>query len=148
MQHEMIWKKVLNSKEDVKFDFSVGQKYRKLILIVWCVFGAFSFMTSGQLAFILIITGIIHFYYLKVGFAYAFTNTRVIIHTGVFSTSARSVNFDKITEVTVVEPFLSKLIADVGDLIIHTGNVTDSLVLKNIEKPYEVKKKLDSLRNI
>lgn len=147
MKYEKIWNKILNTNEKVEFEISVGDRYRKMILIVWIIVALF-FLAVWPLSILVILIGVLHFMYIKVANAFAFTNKRVLIHFGWLSTMAKSVNFEKITEVSVYEPFLSRIITKTGDLTIHTGNMTDTLILKNIEKPYEVKKKLDSLRNV
>ena len=146
MKYEKIWNKILNPNEKVEIELSVGERYRKMILIVWILI-ALLFLAIWPLSVFLVILGILHFVYIRIANAYAFTNKRALIHVGWLSTVAKSVNFEKITEVSVYEPFLSRIITKTGDLTINTGNMTDTLILKNIEKPYEVKKKLDSLRN-
>lgn len=155
MHYANVWNKVLNPNEEVKFEFSVGNRYRKYGLVMSLILFSLVFLIGliSQTSFITwaslvcIALSIFRFWYKKVSNAYAFTDRRVLIHHGWLSTTAQSVDFSKITEVSISEPFLSRLVTKSGDMSIHTGNITDALVLRNIEKPYEVKKKLDSLRH-
>lgn len=155
MHYANVWSKVLNPSEEVKFEFSVGNKYRKFGLVLSLVLFGLIFLSGliSQTSF-LTWTGLIlgafsvfRFWYKKVSNAYAFTDRRVLIHHGWLSTKAQSVDYSKITEVSISEPFLSRVITKSGDMSIHTGNITDALVLQNIEAPYEIKKKLDALRH-
>lgn len=155
MHYANVWNKVLNPSEEVKFEFSVGNKYRKFGLILSLVLFGIIFLSglisqSGfitSIGLIFIALSFFRFWYKKVSNAYAFTDKRVLIHHGWLSTKAQSVDYSKITEVSISEPFLSRIITKSGDMSIHTGNITDALVLQNIEAPYEIKKKLDALRH-
>ncbi len=151
MQYQKIWDKILNSNEDVKYEFSVGERYLAIRLTSWIVFSIILLSIWWKLlpvSIFIIIFAIIGFYYTKNSNAYAFTNKRILIHKGWLSTIATSINYDKITEVSVVEPFFARVISGTGELIIHTGNVVDGVGLEHLENPYEIKKKLDVLRNI
>lgn len=153
MQYEEVWQKVLSTGENVRYEFSVGDAYRKYAL-----------MTSGiSSLIILLITFLVHItwlgvliimlvlfyygFYIKKANAYAFCDKRLIIHRGWLSTSAISVDYNKITDVTVRQGFLEKVFSKSGSIAINTaGTSRYEVVLKNIENPYEVKKKLDGLR--
>jgi len=50
-------------------------------------------------------------------------------------------------DVRVLEGFLDRLFYKTGTLVINTaGTSTHEVILKHIETPYEVKKKLDGIR--
>jgi hypothetical protein len=52
------------------------------------------------------------------------------------------------TDITVREPFLDRLITKTGHLIINTaGTGFQEVILIHIERPYEIKKKLDEIRS-
>jgi uncharacterized membrane protein YdbT with pleckstrin-like domain len=88
-------------------------------------------------------------FYLPISNAYAFTNKRVLIHRGWLSTNTKSVDYSKITDIHIVEPFIDRIIFHTGHIaIITAGSTNAQIVLKNIESPYEVKKKLDTLRDL
>ena len=155
MKYANVWSKILNHNEEVKYEFSIGDKYRKFRLIFNLVISSFFLLLAliGQSYFLFkvtivaVILSIVWFWYQKVSNAYAFTDRRVLIHHGWLSTKAQSVDYTKITEVSVSEPFLSRVITGSGDMSIHTGNITDALILKSVSQPYEIKKKLDSFRH-
>lgn len=149
MEYQNIWNKVLNPHEEVKYEFSIGKRYRKISMILFCVIGAVFLippMTVFGVFFILVILFYFGFY-LKVANAYAFTGDRVLIHKGWLSTKLISTEYQKITDVTVHEPFISRILFKTGSITINTaGTSTQEIVLKNVEHPYQVKKKLDELR--
>lgn len=149
MNYEHIWKKTLGPNESVKLAFSVGNRYRMTGLIVWCLIGALFLLGATWLGIALIAFAAFYFgFYIRAANAYAFTDHRVLIHTGWLSTKLISTDFSKITDVTVHEPFLSRVFFHVGTIEIDTaGTNREDVVLKNIEHPYEVKKKLDELRH-
>lgn len=155
MHYANVWNKILNTNEEVKFEFSVGNKYRKFGLVLGLILSGIIFLSgliaqSGLLTsigLIFIALSFFVFWYKKVSNAYAFTDKRILIHYGWLSTEAQSVDYNKITEITISEPFLSRIITKSGNMSIHTGNITVPLILKNVEAPYEIKKKLDSLRH-
>jgi uncharacterized membrane protein YdbT with pleckstrin-like domain len=150
MSYEKIWTKTLGPNETVKYDFSVGGRYRKIGLIIWCVVGVLCLLTvigAGIGILIIAFAAFYYGFYLKAANAYAFTDHRVLVHRGWLSTKLISTDYSKITDVTVHEPFFSRVFFHTGSIEIDTAgtNRTDVL-LKNIEHPYEVKKKLDELR--
>ena len=146
MKYQNIWSKILNDHEEVQYEFSVSKRFRKIQLIMWLIISVF-FIFFPLITIIIVAVSISNFYYIEIANAYAFTSTRLLIHKGWLSTTTRSINYDKITEVTVSEPFLNRKIYHTGDLIIHTANMNDSIVFRNISDPYETKKKLDLLRH-
>jgi uncharacterized membrane protein YdbT with pleckstrin-like domain len=71
----------------------------------------------------------------------------VLIHKGWLSTRLVSVDYDKITDIEVVQPFLEKLIFKTGGLAINTaGTGGREIVLNHIENPFEIKKKLEDIK--
>ena len=147
-EYEKIWGKTLGSDEKVEFEFSIGSRYIKLGLIAWAIISlpllaAFGF---GILTFLI---ALFYFgFYLKKANAYAFTNKRVLIHKGWLSTQLTSIDYSKITDVFVQEPFFDRVITHTGHIAINTAGTTlHEGILKHIESPYELKRKLDSLKD-
>lgn len=145
MQYAHIWNKALSKDEKVEHEFSVGDRYRKVGLIIW-----------GIISLILTFIGLITFpialfyylFYVKRANIFAFTNKRVLIHRGWLSTHMISVDYSKITDVHVSEGFIQRVLSHTGTLAIVTaGSTSDQIVLKNVEMPYELKKKLDHLKD-
>lgn len=148
MKYGNIWKKVLNPDEKVMHEFSVGDRYLKFNLILWGVFAlCFSFL-SIYLGVALVLVVLFYFgFYLRVANAYAFTNKRILIHRGWLSTQTINVTYDKVTDITVVDPFLERIITGSGSLVVNTAGTADKeIVLQHIAAPYELKKKLDEIR--
>lgn len=142
-----VWGKVLSAHEEVKYEFSVGKQYINTYIIIWAIISLpFVFAVVGIFIFL------IAFLYLKVYLPkaniYGFTDKRVLIHRGFFSTNLISVDYKQITDVTVRESFLDKTFTKSGQLFINTaGTSKEEIVLSHIAHPYEVKKKLDELRD-
>ena len=150
MSHANIWNKVLSSNEEVKYEFSIGKGY-KIVLTIIGLFFALMFLVGGAVKtgmVVALVTLFFSIFYLKAANAYAFTNKRVVIHRGWLSTNMISIDYDKITDVKVSEPIISRLIMRTGSLVVNTaGSIGDEVILKNISTPYETKKKLDVLRH-
>ncbi len=148
MQHKKIWDKTLGSGEEVKHEFSVSNRYRMVSLALWSLLGVFFLFGVWQMgALIIALAAFYYGFYLKVANAYAFTDHRVLIHTGWLSTKLVSTEFSKITDVTVTEPIVDRLLFKTGGLDINTaGSKGEEIKLKHVERPYELKKTLDSLR--
>jgi uncharacterized membrane protein YdbT with pleckstrin-like domain len=149
MEHQHIWDKTLNPDEQVKFEFAIGKKYRTFGLVSLVIFGLL-FLLSGAwpIALFFIAFGAFYFgFYLKVANAYAFTDRRVLVHRGWLSTKMITTEYQKITDVTIEERFLDRILFKTGSIGIDTaGRKGEEIVLKHIERPYELKKKLDELR--
>lgn len=148
MKYEKVWEKTLGSDEKVEFEFSIGDRYRKFGLIVWGVISLPLLFLAGLGVITFLIALFYYGYYLKVANAYAFTNKRVLIHRGWLSTHTISVDYPKITDVHITEPFLDRVATHTGNAAINTAGTTrDQIVLQHIERPYEVKKQLDALKD-
>lgn len=147
MTYEKIWQKTLASDEKVEHEFSIGDKYIKFELVLWGVICLpFLFVMGLGLFFFLIVLFYFAFY-LRVANAYAFTNKRVLIHRGWLSTHMISVDYSKITDIHIREPFFDRILTHTGNIaIITAGTTTDQITLQHISDPYEVKKKLDALK--
>ncbi len=147
MYYEKIWEKVLTDGEKVEYEFSYGERFLKVGLIGGIILSVL--LMIGIIGFILLPIVIFDFgFYLKKANAYAFTNKRVLIHKGWLSTHTTSIDYHKITDVSVVEPFLDRIMYHTGSILIDTAGMSgDDIILKHIEKPYEVQKKLNSLKD-
>lgn len=144
-----IWAKILSPNEEIKYEFSIGDRYLKIGLIAGCVWGVILLFLISWLGIIVILTcGFYYGWYLKEANKYAFTDKRVLIHRGWLSTNLISVDYNKITDIEVQEPFLDRVFYKTGSLLINTAGTTfKEIVLKHIKNPYEIKKKLDELRD-
>lgn len=149
VKYTRVWKKILNSNEVIHYEFSVGERYRYLCLISGTIMSLLFFKVAVWLGATLLL-GVLFYYgfYIRAANAYAFTSKRVLVHHGWLSTTTISIDYAKITDVVVHEKFLDRLTTQTGHLGIDTAGTGEvEVILKNIEKPYETKKKLDSLRS-
>lgn len=109
MEKSNIWDRTLSSNEVIKKEFSISNSYIKIGLIFWLIFGGI-LLLGGIGIFIIPIVLFYYLFYLKRANHYAFTNKRVLIIKGWLSTKLTSIDYDKITDITVLEPFLDRLI--------------------------------------
>ncbi|KKR02813.1 MAG: hypothetical protein UT31_C0040G0007 [Parcubacteria group bacterium GW2011_GWF2_39_13b] len=157
MEYADIWEKTLANNEKIDFEFSISGHYRQfnlfIRLIIAFIFSSFFYFASIWLSafiFTLIFLCLIFYYefYLRAANAYAFTNQRVLIHRGWLSTHTISIDYQKITDLTVVEPFFERILTNSGDLHIDTaGTPAQEIVLRHISSPYEAKKKLEEIKS-
>lgn len=149
--YKEIWDKLLNSGEKLKYQFSVGDRYTTVGLIMWGIVALIFILTKVMWIIGLIILIIAAFYYkfyLTAANVYAFTDRRVLIHKGWLSTHTISVDYPKITDIHIIEPFFDRVVTHTGHIaIITAGSTRDQIILQHIEAPYEVKKKLDALKD-
>ena len=148
MKYEKIWEKILSKDEKVEFEFSIGKKYLKLGLIISAIYSIPLLFLAGLGVLTFLISLFIYGFYLKKANAYAFTNKRVLIHKGWLSTNVVSIDYQKITDVHVSEPFFDRIFTKTGNIGINTAGTTNlETILRHIESPYEIKKKLDELKD-
>ena len=151
MEHKRIWDKTLNPNEEVKYEFSVSQRYRMIMLVGWCAIGGMFLLSSfaAGLGFFMVAFSAFYFgFYMKAANAYAFTDRRVLVHRGWLSTKLISIDYSKITDITVHEPLISRLVFGTGAIKIDAaGTNRENVIIGQVESPYEIKKRLDSLRS-
>jgi uncharacterized membrane protein YdbT with pleckstrin-like domain len=147
MNYEKIWQKTLANDEKIEYEFSIGDKYIKFQLIVWGILCLPLLLVVGLGIPVFFVVLFYFAFYLKAANAFAFTNKRVLIHRGWLSTHTISVDYSKITDIHVMEPFFDRVLTHTGNIaIITAGSTADQIVLQHIGDPYEVKKRLDALK--
>lgn len=148
MHYEHIWRKSLSPNETVEYEFSIGGRYRMLNLIGGVAIGVLTLLASPTIGLLLIGLSVFSFgFYLRAANAYAFTNGRILVHRGWLSTKLISTDYSKITDITVNEPFLHRIIFQTGSIeIVTAGTNREKVILANVEHPYKIKAKLDELR--
>lgn len=148
MKYQEIWDKTLSSDEKVEYEFSIGKKYLKLGFIVTTIWSIPLLFLAGLGILTFLIGLFVYCFYLKKANAFAFTNKRVLIHRGWLSTRITSIDYQKITDVHISEPFFDRVFTKTGNMAINTaGSNNLEIVLQHIEAPYEMKKKLDALKD-
>jgi len=146
MATKNVWDRVLAPSEKIQFEFSLGNRYIALARNSWIVLGI-PFLFLYGLGIIFIIVGFLWGWYLRRAHHFAFTDKRILILKGWLSTHLTSVDYNKITDVRVLESLFERFFFKTGRLIINTaGTDVPEIQLTNIGSPYEVKKKLDTIR--
>ena len=76
------------------------------------------------------------------------TDKRIIVKKGWLSNRTISIDYGNITDITVHENFIYRLLTCSGDMIINTaGTDKAEVVLQHIDNPHEVKNIIDELKN-
>ncbi|MBU3934362.1 PH domain-containing protein [Patescibacteria group bacterium] len=152
MKYEKVWKKVLNPDEKVEYEFSISERYRKfmMVFLIIIIIPLLFLDSSTRIVFVFAVLAVLFYFgfYVKIANAYAFTNKRVLIYQGWIATGIVSIDYAKITDITAEEPFFEIIVTKSGTLSINTaGSPQPEVVLKHIDAPYEIKKKLDLLKD-
>ena len=149
MTYEKIWKKILSDDEKIEYEFSVGDRYLKIgFVVATMVSVAMMFIEVYSATILLLLSWFLFAFYLRAANAYALTNKRILIHKGWLSTQLTSIDYSKITDINVREPFFERIIARTGYIYINTaGTDKEEAILSSIDAPYEVKKKIDILKD-
>ncbi len=149
MNYNNIWKKVLSKDEKIEYEFSIGDRYLKIGFILSTMVSiSMMFVEVRSGTILLFLSWFLFAFYFRVANAYALTNKRILIHKGWLSTQLTSIDYSKITDINVREPFFERIIAHTGYIYINTaGTDREEAILPSIDKPYEVKKRIDSLKD-
>jgi uncharacterized membrane protein YdbT with pleckstrin-like domain len=157
MEYQEIWNKILSDHEKIEYEFSIGKIYREFWLFFLLFAGVvvvgpvyFVNMKIALIISFLWISGLWFYFifYLRAANAFSFSNRRIIIHKGWLSTYTVSVDYEDITDVSVDESFFNRIFTRSGHLIVNTaGTHAHEVVLENVDRPYELKKKLEEIRD-
>lgn len=158
MNYQNIWKKLLNTNEQLQYEFSVSGVFRSLSLAFWLalslfigVIGLLVFSLTIEIAvgavIVLSFFGWFYFiFYLPRANAYCLTDKRVIIHRGWLSSAAISMFYGRITDITVMQTVWQKLITNDGTVMVNSaGAAGHEIVLYNIHNPYNIKQRIGNL---
>lgn len=157
--NQKIWDEILTKDEVIKYEFSVGQKFRKKSLYIWGIvlipllvlaivmFSAGHAIMGSLFALLYVIPFWRFGFYLSRANIYALTNKRVIVRRGWLSATTQTIGFEKITDLAVHQDFLERKIFNTGNILINTaGHMTNQILLKSVENPYEIKKQIEELK--
>jgi len=152
---EKIKKKIFLPEEKILAEFGVAKIYSGfwiflgfLILIVGVIISLF-FTSDFWLVILLGVALICYGFYLRSAYFYFLTDKRAIFYFRFFSTEMISVDYQKITDISIRENFLEKIFLGSGDLAINTaGTPKEEIIFKHIANPYLLKIKIDEVRQI
>lgn len=146
--YQKIWAKVLSSDEEAKYEFGISGNYIRFVLIIWGIISVMFLFAMGLGIIIFLIAYFYYSFYLRASNAYAFTNKRVLIHNGWLSTSLKSIDYGKITDIKIDEGFFERIFYKTGSITINTaGTGLAEVILRHIDRPYEVKKQLEKIKS-
>jgi hypothetical protein len=155
--------KILSPNEEIKYQFSLGERYLKIKKIMTIVLGFIVLLSIGllinhffeidiriiiliigALLVLLILISLFYFdWYLKRANIYLITNRRIIIHRGWLSAFSKSVDFRQITDIKIIQSFTDRIIFNMGTLKINTAGMEDyAIIFYCVEDPYNIKTKI------
>ncbi|MFN3301753.1 MAG: PH domain-containing protein [Patescibacteria group bacterium] len=148
-----IKEKIILPDEKVLVEFGVAKTYSGfwiflgfLILIV-SIFVSLFFISDFWLTIFLALGLIGYGFYLRSAYFYFLTDKRAIFYWRFLSTQLISVDYQKITDISVRENFLEKIFFGSGELVINTaGTPKEEIVFSHILNPHLIKRKLDEIR--
>lgn len=148
MNYKKICDKIVGKDEQIKYVFSVGYSFIALSMTFWSIISVIFIFFKYIGIFTLIIAIFYHFYYLKIANVYILADKRIIVKKGWLSTSTVSIEYKNITDITIQENFIYRLLTCTGDMIINTaGTDRAEVVLRHIENPHEIKDMINKLKN-
>lgn len=149
--YKKVWKKIAGDEEEIKKEFSKGDRYIKVSFIIWLIVAFFFFLSENLkgIGVLIVLVSLFYYpFYLRIANLYGFTDRRILIHQGWLSTHMISVDYDKITDVSARQGIIERILFNTGNILVATaGTDRREIVLSRIEDPYQVKKDLDRLRD-
>ena len=156
-----VWSNILEEGEEIKFEFSVGKKYRQLqalkfvfpgiLIILGSLFGmllSFFYIPLIFTGCLLVAVGWFEYWYLRKANNFAFTNQRILCRRGWLGTKLTAAEYKKVTHVEVVQSFWDKFLTKTGELRIDTAGISGTeIIFSHIEDPYFVRGKMEELRD-
>ena len=89
-----------------------------------------------------------HFYYLRISNEFLFTDQRILIKKGWIGTKAISIHYNRITDVSINQGVLDRILG-IGSLYISTaGSEGDRVSLFHVSHPHKLKKELYDLKGL
>jgi uncharacterized membrane protein YdbT with pleckstrin-like domain len=141
------WTTLLAPEETVENEFVVSNTYRLLSLIALLAGGIFTMFVVIYAGILIVLLGILYWFYLGKAKHYAFTKKRVILVESFFGTTVTSVDYAQITDITIDQNAFDQ-IGGWGTILISTaGTNTPQIRLSFIDNPLQVKQQLDTIRD-
>lgn len=151
--NDIEWSNYLDKDEKLIKSFSVGGKYLSfwfgfysltciIVLIIGIVlainFGFYFLIFLSILGFL--VSFVYYKLYLKAAHKYALTETRVISITGWVNTNTKSIEYNTITDIRVMQNLVDRLLTKTANVEINTAGAEGyEMNLMHIDAPYEVK---------
>jgi len=137
------FKKFLTSKEKVIEIFSIGDNFFKLYFY-WGVF--LSIISFGLLLLPFLFLYFYYRFYFKRSYLYALTDKRIIALIGFVNKKVISVDYKNITDLNIKQNLFERWLK-IGNIYVNTAGSTEKeLILKNIQHPEEVVRKINEFK--
>lgn len=142
-----IWQKFLNTDEKAVYEFSIAKNFVFLIqAIIFILVILVSFLNYWPYIFFLVIIPLLSWFF-RITNVYCLTEKRILVFRGFLTTNLISVDYGKITDISITEPFWEKILCSSGQVAINTaGYDAPEIILQHISQPHGLKKRIDELR--
>ncbi|MBI2607948.1 MAG: PH domain-containing protein [Candidatus Doudnabacteria bacterium] len=148
MTHQRLWQQHLGRDEQVVFEFSISDRFRNVNLLIAALVSIPLLFAFGLGIITFVAAWFILSFYLKVSNIYCLTDRRIIIHRGWLSTNTISIDYDRITDVTIIQPFFEWLLFKSGSIYVNTAGLeVHEIKLPHIDQPNLLKQKIYDLIN-
>ena len=147
-RHARYWQRFLLPGEKMIHMFGVSGLYVAtfwggplLLALVLAAMVGISNPVLGGLLLIVVATALIPIFYLFYFVHYAITDRRVMSREGIFHKRFVTVSLRSITDVSITEPFLQRLITHTGTIAVNTaGSPGVELYYRHVRHPFERRK--------
>lgn len=141
------WSKYLTPDESLQMEFSVSNSFRTGIIIASIIISVILLFTNILVALVVLLLGLLDWFYLKKAKHYAFTNKRIILIESFIGESIVSIDYNQITDIEINQSAFDQ-IGGWGTLTINTaGTHVPEVNLSFINDPQRIKQKLDQIRD-
>jgi uncharacterized membrane protein YdbT with pleckstrin-like domain len=147
-----IKEKIISPQEKILAEFGVAKIYSGfwiflgfLILIISVIVSLF-YISDFWLAILFGLALIFYGFYLRLAYFYFITDKRLVYYYQFLHTQLISVDYQKITDLSVKENFLEKIFFGSGNLAINTaGGPKEEIIFSHIDNPHFIKRKIDEI---
>ncbi len=148
MNNSNNWQNILQPEEIIKHQFSLSPRFLKFGLLVSTIL-SLPLMFLYGLGILTALIALFYFgFYLRMANNYIFTNKRIIARFGWLNIETISIDYNKVTDIKIKEPFFDRFIIGSGHLIINTaGSDKEELVLQHLDNPQNIKQILETIKN-
>ncbi len=140
------WTKYLAADENLEKEFGISIRYRTASLVIIVLIAIVISFFNIFVAIMVLLLGILYWYYLKRAKHYAFTNKRIILVDSFIGENVVNIDYKQITDIEVTQSFFDQ-IGGWGTLTVNTaGTHLPEVNISLIDNPQAAKQTLDQIR--
>jgi membrane protein YdbS with pleckstrin-like domain len=141
------WGGVVSPEEKILREFTISKRYYNTVLGLALIISCMTMVANIFAGAVILILGILYWYYLKRAKHYAFTDKRIIMIDSFVGMSATSVDYSQITDIEIDQSPVDQMLGW-GNLVINTAGTHAPIIsLPFLENPMTLKQELDKIRD-